>query len=381
MSTRVAVASIFLGPFVQAVLCVPVAEAHVQPLGTITTQLSIQGSQIALYTTLSQNINVDGYPVASEVSLYDAQFKKNFLISQNDIPCTFVLSSFDPSVTAARSTFRGVFTCPNNIEDLDSLNMHAEIFTDQFTTFDHFTSVFFKGERYEILFNQNYTNYPEDVIAQPAGSEIAYYMTVAWSFIWMGMLHIFTGYDHILFLFSIVLLSRSVRKLLAVVTAFTIAHSITLIVGSFHILEISAHIVEPAIALTIAYVAYRNITEIRKGTDTGATSERWMLAFGFGLIHGLGFASALAETQIPQIFFIPSLISFNIGIELAQLCILAVVLPLLLLADKWRYRTKLLLVLASSILVLALAWFAVRIFVGEACVTVFPAALSALLCV
>lgn len=361
--------------------CAPIANAHVLPLGTMHSELSVRGERITLATSLSQNVNVTGYPADAQRHLYEEQFKHNFTIAQNGAPCPFTLTSYDPSFTAPRSTFYGMFVCPSPIADLESLTMHADIFREEFATFDHFATVFFNGERYTILFNQNYTNYPEDVIAQHEGSQFSYFFTVARDYVWMGMLHIFTGYDHILFLLSIVLLSRKVKKLLGIITAFTIAHSITLILASFHVVEISARIVEPAIALTIAYVAWRNIATLRKNADPATENfERWLLAFCFGLIHGLGFATALAESDIPQIFFIPSLISFNVGIEMAQLCILAVVLPLLFLADRWKHRAITLLAISASIFGLSLVWFGIRVFGGDVCSTTTSMLIAQILC-
>ncbi|MFZ2720224.1 MAG: HupE/UreJ family protein [Minisyncoccia bacterium] len=391
--------------------------------------MSIQGNRIDLSTSVSHNIIIADYPVEEAKTLYQEHYAHNFLITQNDIPCSFKLTAYDPSLTATSTRFWGTFTCPQPI-DLDHITMQATIFGDEFATYNHFASVYWKGERYQVLFTNVYNKYPEELLAKDMGvggapatiqppeallitakklppapketveqiepsesatttetvvetsNPIKSFLVVARSFIWMGMLHIFTGYDHILFLFSIILLSRKMSKLLGIITAFTIAHSITLILASFHVVEITPHIVEPAIAATIAFIAYRNIRALQKSDDAAnVTSERWTLAFCFGLVHGLGFASALTEAEIPQEFFIPSLLSFNVGIELAQLCILAVVLPLLFLADKWRYRKQLLMTLAGLILVLALAWFGVRVFVGEPCAKVIPTQLSELLCI
>ena len=382
MWTRFGVSiAIFLATFV----CTTIpkqAYAHVLPLGNLTTELSINGNRIDVYTTSSGNLNVAGVTYEAQEAWYIKHFTNEFLILDNSAPCAFTLSSFDPSLTATQINFRGFFTCPEPIHDLSDLKIYGDVFGGEFLTYSHFVTVFSGGQRYELFFDREHVSYPDQVQAEADGSEYSYFLTVTGDFIWKGMLHIFTGYDHILFLLSIILLSRKISKLLVVITAFTIAHSITLILASFHIVQISSDIVEPAIAATIAFMAYRNIVELRNDEIVvSANIERWSLAFCFGLIHGLGFASALAESNIPQVFFVPSLLSFNVGIELGQLCILAVVLPILFLIDRAPQRKRILLFASCAIFALAAAWFSVRVLFGESCSVLVPPLLAQILCI
>jgi hypothetical protein len=145
----------------------------------------------------------------------------------------------------------------------------------------------------------------------------------------LGMEHIFTGYDHLSFLFGLMLvatargLRRGATYVLGIVTAFTVAHSVTLLCAGLGLVRLSPRIVEPAIALSIAYVAVENLV-------VAEPSRRWLLTFAFGLVHGFGFASVLAEIGLPPSGVVPSLVSFNVGVELGQLCVVVVVAPLLL---------------------------------------------------
>jgi hydrogenase/urease accessory protein HupE len=146
-------------------------------------------------------------------------------------------------------------------------------------------------------------------------------------FVAAGMQHIFIGYDHICFLIAIILWARRLWPVVKIVTAFTVAHSVTLSLASLEIVRMPSSITEPAIALTIVYVAAENFFS----HDIG---KRWRITFAFGFIHGFGFASALQEFGLPRSALLPALASFNIGVEIGQIAIVSLVMPLLLVLDR-----------------------------------------------
>ena len=175
-------------------------------------------------------------------------------------------------------------------------------------------------------------------------------------FVRMGIEHILTGYDHLLFLVALVLVGGRMRPLLAVVTAFTAAHSLTLAVAALGVWTPSPRLVEPAIALSIAYVGFENF--VLRGP-----SRRWKLTFAFGLVHGFGFAGALREIALPRADVPPALLGFNAGVELGQLAILALALPLLaLLRRRARFASIGVPVLSGVIALAGVCWFVVRVF-------------------
>jgi hydrogenase/urease accessory protein HupE len=145
----------------------------------------------------------------------------------------------------------------------------------------------------------------------------------------LGVEHILTGYDHLLFLFGLLIVCRDMRSILTVITCFTIAHSITLALAALGVVQLSARIVEPLIAASIAYVGFENVLR--------GDSPKWRcpITFSFGLVHGLGFADALREFGIGsgQFGIVLPLVGFNLGVEIGQLSIAAVVLPIL-----WQLR-------------------------------------------
>jgi hydrogenase/urease accessory protein HupE len=178
-------------------------------------------------------------------------------------------------------------------------------------------------------------------------------------FLKLGVEHILTGYDHLLFLFALLIVTRNFISALQVITCFTVAHSMTLGVATFDLMQVSSRIVEPLIAVTIIYVGVENVWK------HGDPHGRWLLTFAFGLIHGFGFASVLREMGVgAQAGGVAMpLLAFNLGVELGQIAVAAVVLPLI-----WKFRTKPVFVQrwvpACSVLV-ALAgayWFVQRVW-------------------
>jgi len=148
----------------------------------------------------------------------------------------------------------------------------------------------------------------------------------------LGFQHILPkGLDHILFILGIFLLTMRLRPILAQVTAFTVAHSITLGLTMYGLVSLPSRIVEPLIAVSIAYVAIENVV------TTELKPWRPAVVFAFGLLHGMGFAGVLRELKLPRGEFVPALISFNVGIELAQLAVVAT--AYLLVAAWFRQRT------------------------------------------
>ncbi len=156
----------------------------------------------------------------------------------------------------------------------------------------------------------------------PAGSA-----GLAWSMLKLGVAHILTGADHLVFLLGLILVGGSLRTLIGVVSAFTLAHSITLGLAALSIFTPSPRLVEPAIALSIAYVGVENLF-------VPDARNRWRITFPFGLVHGFGFAGALREIALPRPEVPVALVSFNLGVEVGQLAVLAVALPLVLAARR-----------------------------------------------
>ncbi len=149
-------------------------------------------------------------------------------------------------------------------------------------------------------------------------------------FIVLGVEHIWTGYDHLLFLFALLVVCRSFRSIVGIITCFTVAHSLTLAMATLDIVNLPSRLVEAVIAASIVYVGVENL--VRRGEEP---KGRWALTFAFGLVHGFGFASVLKELGVGAggSGLLMPLFTFNLGVELGQIVIAAVVLPIV-----WRLR-------------------------------------------
>lgn len=192
-----------------------------------------------------------------------------------------------------------------------------------------------------------------------------------------GVWHIWIGLDHILFLLALILPSVIRRKkdaagfnlsnwepvqefkpafyyILKVVTFFTIAHTITLTLASLQIVNLPSRIVESIIAFSIGLAAFHNIRPIFKGRD-------WVIAFIFGLFHGFGFASVLGDLGLTNDFLTVSLLGFNIGVEIGQLVIIAMIFPILFLLRNRKIYNKILLYGSIILIIISLYWFLERV--------------------
>ena len=190
-----------------------------------------------------------------------------------------------------------------------------------------------------------------------------------------GVWHIWTGFDHILFLLSLLLPAVFVRSrvpgqrwepaqrfraalldVVKVVTAFTVAHSITLSLAALGVVSLPSRLVESAIALSVVLAALNNIRPV-------VYEKRWVIAFCFGLIHGFGFASVLADLGLPQESLLIALVAFNLGVELGQLVIVSVFLPIAYALRATRLYQRVLFVYGSAaIALIAFLWLIQRAF-------------------
>ena len=181
---------------------------------------------------------------------------------------------------------------------------------------------------------------------------------VVQKFLPAGIHHILVGPDHLLFLVGLLLLGGTVRQLAVIVTSFTVAHSITLSLAALNIVSPPARLIEPAIALSIVYVGADNLLK-RDGRDVRA----W-IAFAFGFVHGFGFANVLREMDLPARALGWSLFSFNVGVEIGQLLVVAVVATALAALRARSEAAGRQLAFAGSIVVMAAGafWFVQRVF-------------------
>lgn len=180
--------------------------------------------------------------------------------------------------------------------------------------------------------------------------------SAAWQFLKLGLEHILTGWDHLAFLIGLLVVGGKLRDAVKIITSFTVAHSLTLALATFHLINIPSRVVEPLIAASIVYVGFENIVR-------NNFSQRWMLTFAFGLIHGCGFASVLREVGIGAngTSVVTPLVCFNLGVEVGQLAIAAIMLPLIwklkpTFPKRWLPATSVALIVIGSYFLVQRVW-------------------------
>jgi hydrogenase/urease accessory protein HupE len=298
-----------LGNPIQISLELPVRDLAVA-LGTDEQKLSKPGAILGQKTRIEKLINERFIATANDTTLAHQDFKLEPVVEGKNVDLSFSLagSSQMPSLN--------VHLFPEN-------NLHKT-----------FLDVYENGklERQVILDNTQTT------LGLQANTHQSI-PEVIWAFLLEGVHHIFIGPDHILFVIGLLLLGGTLGQLLKIVSAFTLAHSVTLALATLHIFNPPANVIEPAIAASIVFVGVHSLL------SKNARDVRVYFALAFGLIHGFGFANALAEMQLPQDALVWSLFAFNVGVEVGQACIVLAVAPILALM-----RSRLEPVLATRII-------------------------------
>jgi hydrogenase/urease accessory protein HupE len=302
-------------------------DLNVTPAESLLDPAVAESKKTAILSLLRQRllVSADGRALEIELVRIEPQVDRQALalplrFNENALPAVLsiqcALFPYDPQ----HQTFLNIY---------EEGRLHQEIFNKDRATFDYFT-----------------------------GSNQGAFAVVK-KFLPGGIYHIFEGPDHILFIVGLLLLGGSLLRLLSIVTAFTIAHSITLSLAALDLLNPPERLIEPAIALSIIYVGIDNLMVGKTGRDV-----RPMIAFFFGLVHGFGFAGVLKEHGLPSQALGWSLFSFNLGVEIGQVCIVAVVSTLLLALRKRNKALGERITLFGSIgVILAGAyWFIERVF-------------------
>jgi hydrogenase/urease accessory protein HupE len=348
-------------------LLLPSAYAHWADLSAAEISNAGNTTQMMLTfpTGLVADMDTDGNQVLSEseIHLHHAELT-NFFIehihltdSQGQKPSITLATVNDSSLLpdlgiapGTHSTVKLLYTwpqLPNNI------TLDYNLFLSGVSTASCLATILQGGKTQTFVFT------PENRTLTLEAGGTSFWSQVG-SFVILGLEHILTGYDHLLFLLALLALGGGLGYLLKVVSAFTVAHSITLTLATLDIISLPPRLIESVIALSIAYVAAENLWRNREKAERW----RWLLTFVFGLVHGMGFAGILQEMAIPKASLATSLISFNVGVELGQIAFMSVAFLLLSFFKRWswdgwiRYGASLTAVAAG------VYWFVQRAFLG-----------------
>jgi len=306
---------------------------------------------------LDQNSNgrIETEEILVQRSLVEAYLAQKLIVENGGVQLSLVVDQFDVRLEEVSDSEPKLYLFSEvrfrSDAPLGELTFRSRLLDDVDERHDNFAKIELNGQIRPYVFtprNQHTTRIQHLKPVTPAASGISW--NSAASFLRHGIGHIFQGYDHILFLIGLLLVATTFLSTLKIVTAFTIGHSISLTLAALNLVQLPRNLLESMIALTIVYVALENIF-------AKSTGKRWIVSLAFGLIHGLAFAETLELMGLPTKQLITALFSFNIGIEIAQIVIVGLTVPLILaLAQRsWRLPA----IRGSSLLILCLAtvWF------------------------
>ncbi len=294
------------------------------------SELSVHGREVRgtlRFALADVRTQVEVDPRRLPVAALQQLLLDSFVLKVSDQPCTLQPGSQAQLDGEDGLALQGSWICPAQIE---TLSVRAG-FLDSFPIgHAHLSRIDFgEGEVSQRVAQVESPSFEAQRVRRPARE--------FWRFLELGIEHIFTGTDHIAFLIGLLLLGGSIRELVKIVTAFTVAHSITLALATLSLLSPSPRVVEPLIAASIIFIGVENLWAMRTGASAQALRHRWAVTFAFGLVHGFGFASVLRELNLPRAVLATGLVSFNLGVEVGQVCIVLVALPLLkMLLRAWR---------------------------------------------
>jgi hydrogenase/urease accessory protein HupE len=255
-------------------------------------------------------------------------------------------------------TFHKAFVCE---QPLRKVGLSNTVLMESHDGYTHYAQIDIGEDVHTTVFNAGSSTYEFEVApvdgssAEPARAEQQSFWDVATKFTWQGVLHIVLGLDHVLFVLCLLLAAREFKRLIGVVTTFTVAHSITLALSTLEVVAVPAAIVEPLIALSIAWAA----VEIILGREPG--DYLYALTFAFGLLHGFGFSYVLRDVGLPADALTSALFTFNVGVELGQVAIVALAFPLMKWAEDRDWGATAFRVVGGGILAVSVYWLVERV--------------------
>ena len=311
-------------------LSLSVLKAHEEPTSYIDLTLESSGATATItastidlshsFPDMQPDMLLDQPTVDARAAELFALIQKGLQVSSNSVEFTGQLEEI--SVIAERGDLHFEIHYPWTAAP-DSLELECKLFT-----YDPNHKTFLNIYRSdEVIRQEVFTT--DHQHAKFATGTVQGILPVIWEFTIQGIHHIFIGPDHILFVIGLMLLGGKMGQLLKIVTAFTVAHSVTLCLATFRIVTPPANIIEPIIALSIVFVGIHALL------GRSSNDPRLLFAFLFGLIHGFGFANVLQEMMLPRQALGWSLFAFNFGIELGQACIVLAIVPILALLRRY----------------------------------------------
>lgn len=334
------------------VLSTPVVHAHALQTGEITAELRIDGAIVDVTVVSPERLS----PVMSSeyMEKLNTYLQTALLVTYKSIGCPSGNTTVTEDESRNTTTLTGSYSCAEPITDIAALSVRSYAFRDIFEHPQTELIVILDGHSHRAYLTPTTHEVPRDVGYESTTDRIV-------RFFYYGIEHIVTGYDHVLFLASLLISIETLSVALLTATIFAVAHALTLFLSLYGVVSVDANIVEPAIALTIAFTALATLTAFAQKKEYLLDSARYTTVFILGLIHGLGFAGSLSETTIPRDTLFSSLTAFTVGLEFGQFILIGIFCTCTLLLRRYtRYRISA-IVLSLAIACAAFYWFIERI--------------------
>ena len=327
-------------------------DAHTTSTGLAT--LTVSGSTVSYrLTVLPGELPVeparllasaaDGDPAA--VERVASELRRRIIVRSGEVSCRPGRAQIQGSrLGDGRVTLELTLECPAPPARLKIRDEWFELFGEHYRTI---ARIEVPGAAREAVFLPDAPETTVEIGREPAQGS---------PFFRLGIEHILTGYDHLLFLLALLLRGGRLLSLLKIITAFTVAHSITLALAVLGVVTIPGRVIEPAIAASIVWVALENL--LRRD----APSQRWLVSFVFGLVHGFGFASAIEPLALPPARLALALLGFNLGVEAGQAFVVMLLLPLLLWMRGRSWEPRVVRAASIGVAAIGLAWLVQRVF-------------------
>lgn len=337
----------------------PPASAHTAgSSGYAEIVVAGQTVRYGLSLTVDTLAGADEAGLASDLDRLAATVAAKVSIAADGRACAPVPSATVPA-TPDRATVQVVvlFACGGPVGEIAIVDDMADVLRPGHHTL---ASIEWSGGREQRVFEAN-AREARIALGGPAAPAAGEAPGSFAAYLGLGVEHILLGFDHVLFVVALILQGGRLLSMLAIVTAFTVAHSVTLALSVLGIVTVPGQVVEPIIALSIAYVAAENIF-----LRDRAVSRRWAVSFLFGLVHGLGFAGALREVGLPAQGLAAALLGFNLGVEAGQALIVAALLPALLWVGRYPWQGRLVRTSSVAIMAAGLLLLIERVYLGGA---------------
>jgi hypothetical protein len=319
---------------------------------TVTVRLQASARELGL-ASLERAERAGAPPSEADRAAAFAATLGRVQLRQDGAPCGFTAGKLLPEPPDG-FTVDGTFTCPRAVERVEvALGFLASL--PQGHT--HLARVHAGGAVEQHVVR---ATTPTFAIAQ---SEPTWRRALA--FVVLGIEHILTGFDHLAFLLAVLLVAPTLRSVVPIVTSFTVAHSITLAAAASGAVSVSPRLVEPLIAASVVLVALENLWLARRGASEEirrrGLQRRWAITFCFGLVHGLGFAGALLDLHLSGRTLVLALIGFNAGVEVGQISVAAVILPVVFLLRRRGAAAGAVRAGSAAVALLGAVWLAQRV--------------------